>query len=638
MELIYVWIEKFRNIKECEFSLSKDFTVEVIHDSVKMIENDEINIKIINIHKREESYSVFDKNIRNVTAVVGKNCTGKSNFLTCIGDLLTSFCDSSFILIYFDKIENKYLIECNQIGIKVNNKVMYAIQNEYQPKTTIYSLVNEQISEYSNDGSLIYDIEYITVKDDINKLIYPNANCFYSYIGRFGLSYDNYGLLYKFKYLNDINHTENFENNNITISIEIPNVIEEKFEYRIHILPEYFPGKKYVFDANKEGDREIYKKVFMLRFLEKIINSMGSSFEDINIKECTELSNMIKQCDENMDKILSKYEEIKQKIIQIRSISMKHRRENDIDLELCYKYFLNKLENTIVKIDEQNFENSFKCNINISSILSNKDLMNSIEKLLQISDEHDVCLEFMKKSLRISFNGLSDGLGYLTNLYSSIHKCLKQNKVEKFKNVILILDEPDIHMHPEWSRGLLSNIFEFLNNQFPQTMFQIILSTHSPFVLSDIPMDNIILLEKDKNGLIMVNKNILNTFGANIHTLLKSSFFMDSTIGEFARTKINKVINFINSKEGLTEGEALEIINLIGEPIIKDKLLRMYYDEFPHKYEDPISIYKRKLEKLEAVIVNDAKINKQELLTLEKKLDQTLNLVRKLKLESVHDD
>ena len=68
------------------------------------------------------------------------------------------------------------------------------------------------------------------------------------------------------------------------------------------------------------------------------------------------------------------------------------------------------------------------------------------------------------------------------------------------------------------------------------------------------------------------------TFGANIHTLLADGFFMDGGLmGEFAKSKIEEVIKYLNDKnlEIKSKEEAQKIINIIGEPILKNQLQKM---------------------------------------------------------------
>ena len=81
---------------------------------------------------------------------------------------------------------------------------------------------------------------------------------------------------------------------------------------------------------------------------------------------------------------------------------------------------------------------------------------------------------------------------------------------------------------------------------FPKKDIQILVTSHSPFIVSDLPNENVIFLTKEENKGNCVVKNSLNdmkkTFGANIHTLLSDSFFMESLMGEFAKSKIDGVI------------------------------------------------------------------------------------------------
>ena len=92
----------------------------------------------------------------------------------------------------------------------------------------------------------------------------------------------------------------------------------------------------------------------------------------------------------------------------------------------------------------------------------------------------------------------------------------------------------------------------------------IILTSHSTFILSDLPKENIIFLEKGKQ--VYPFEDGKQTFGANIHTLLSHGFFMkDGLMGEFAKNKINEVINFLNGNESsiMTNDEAQNLINII---------------------------------------------------------------------------
>lgn len=100
--------------------------------------------------------------------------------------------------------------------------------------------------------------------------------------------------------------------------------------------------------------------------------------------------------------------------------------------------------------------------------------------------------------------------------------------------------------------------------------------THSPFILSDIPSENVLRLDSSKDE---KNKILEETFAANINDLLASGFFMDTLIGEFAEERITKVIDNI-SKKNVKEDDQ-KIINIIG-----DSFLKASVSQFKEKLDD----------------------------------------------------
>ncbi len=163
--------------------------------------------------------------------------------------------------------------------------------------------------------------------------------------------------------------------------------------------------------------------------------------------------------------------------------------------------------------------------------------------------------------------------------------------------------------------SIIIKILQYFNNK----KNHFIISTHSPFLLSDIPKQNIIFLDKEKNGnckVVDALKDKKQTFGANIHTLLSDSFFMeDGLMGEFAKGKIDKVIKLLN-KEKLEEKELKyceQIISIIGEPIVKNQLQRM----LDSKRLSKIDVINKKIKEmsyeLEVLKEYQSKIVKEEL-------------------------
>ena len=221
---------------------------------------------------------------------------------------------------------------------------------------------------------------------------------------------------------------------------------------------------------------------------------------------------------------------------------------------------------------------------------------------------------------KLKFNGillkdLSFGETLLLSLFVNISRRIEDDKLN-----ILFLDEVTLPFHPEWEKRVVQQLIKI----FKDKKIHFILASHSPFLLSDIPSHNTIFLDtytgKDtevKNKLQengnckVVNglKEKKQTFGANIHTLLSDSFFMeDGLIGEFAKGKIDELILYLNGKEDTnikSDDAAQKLINIISEPIVKKQLQRMLDSKRLKKIEEidvlkkSIEDMKKRLEKLE---------------------------------------
>jgi predicted ATP-binding protein involved in virulence len=97
-------------------------------------------------------------------------------------------------------------------------------------------------------------------------------------------------------------------------------------------------------------------------------------------------------------------------------------------------------------------------------------------------------------------DALSDGIRNMIGLVADIaHRAyrlnpfLKENAAAKTPGIVLI-DEVDMHLHPEWQQLVLKSIRE----AFPKVQF--IVTTHSPQVLTTIRKENIRILASDSDG------------------------------------------------------------------------------------------------------------------------------------------
>ncbi|PEC81950.1 AAA family ATPase [Bacillus cereus] len=185
---------------------------------------------------------------------------------------------------------------------------------------------------------------------------------------------------------------------------------------------------------------------------------------------------------------------------------------------------------------------------------------------------------------------LSSGEYGFLNMFSRIYAAYKKLTFNSPREMtILLIDEGELYFHPQWQKQMIKILLEGIGLIFEETNkpLQIILTTHSPFILSDIPSDRNLFLKKNDSNEVVCLDNLENTqltFGANIHHLYSHAFFLqDGLMGEFAKDKINKLVyELLNNSPEYISNNSERIrgqIHMIGEPIIKRKLINIYEEQ-----------------------------------------------------------
>lgn len=146
-------------------------------------------------------------------------------------------------------------------------------------------------------------------------------------------------------------------------------------------------------------------------------------------------------------------------------------------------------------------------------------------------------------------------------------------------NLILLLDEPDNYMHPEMCRTFIRNLNVLLSKRNPNTELQVLISTHSPFMLSDVMASQVIKMDYDENGKCVISESKKPYYAANIHSIMADGFFLEYTIGEQARIfledkfKLLQRLTCMNRNLSSSEKEELTMIRSLI-PNIGDALIR----------------------------------------------------------------
>ncbi|UOX33767.1 hypothetical protein LXD69_17250 [Flavobacterium sediminilitoris] len=359
-------------------------------------------------------------------------------------------------------------------------------------------------------------------------------------------------------------------------------------------------------DLNSITRNDYYCFNYLFNKLKKISNiySIYSEFRGINNFEFSD-EKSLKFIKDILDKLSNDYSHITFKIRQI------------INFVILSKFE----EKNNRKIFSLNFESDEVYNFKIGYNINLNDYTKEIN---QISLKYNINKIFLLTppifEIDYSFNdestlsNLSSGerqqlfsINSILYHLSNINSTMTNDFDNKYKSINLILDEIELYAHPEMQKQFLNNLLNSIEkieiNEIESINIQFI--THSPFILSDIPKQNILYLkteerEREIEGLkqkiqiaIPQSTEDKKSFGANITDLLADSFFIeDGLMGDFAKEKISTVINWLNKKESTiqTKEEAKQIIEIIDEPVLKYKLREKYFERFPKEYDKELNI------------------------------------------------
>ena len=145
----------------------------------------------------------------------------------------------------------------------------------------------------------------------------------------------------------------------------------------------------------------------------------------------------------------------------------------------------------------------------------------------------DEVIILLGTGLRISeFCGLTTALDFKNRSINVDHQLLRDaeigywlpgttNSFYSANNAVIMLDEAEVSFHPEWQRKYFNAFLKFIKKNICEhgTHVQLILATHSPIILSDIPKQNTVFLKKDKLTQNTIYVEGEETFAANIFSL-----------------------------------------------------------------------------------------------------------------------
>jgi restriction system-associated AAA family ATPase len=174
-----------------------------------------------------------------------------------------------------------------------------------------------------------------------------------------------------------------------------------------------------------------------------------------------------------------------------------------------------------------------------------------VNETISTPASHERIMRFKEGSLikegipqTIYIKALSDGEHQLLH---TIGLCL----LFRHESALFLLDEPETHLNPDWRASYISTLRAALeaDSATKKVMREVLLTSHSPFIISDCRQDNVLVFEKNQDGKVEWDFAKFNTFGASANAITIKVFGRRETIGDYALDKLKELRQRLQSDE-----------------------------------------------------------------------------------------
>lgn len=676
MDLLY-----YRNLNlnsfynEVDFNFSSEYSIKGI---IKQIDVTSKHVEFSFEIEPSKIKSIFseDSVISDASVIVGENGVGKS---TLINEILFFGGSSHFSHSWQVLLSKKFLLigenvkiseeEINKLKALFPDLEFINTNKNFYPKNLNYFVElqkKQSLFQYLSGKKLVLFIYSNSIEPtripNFSGKIYSTSEQLEEGVSLVDISTSNYLAQCNKWGLESILKETIFENNLLSLdNYQIgeflnlyfrfpwfknlfPKTITDKIEVRIHLgaLPELF--NRFIIDNNLflnfDVSFPIYYRLIYDFKSDYITNVFREFLLAIILKLVDFYADPAVGIKDSINKILIDFEN---SVKDLFPVTKKEYSKDDMN-NLILSYFKNS--NELGKIDFAPIWKSFKrmmafimlndrfstqaFSVGFDEFTGLRLRLNEIESDLklffEIYSELITHSKFRLPFFKFSITNLSSGERNFVFLISRLmnHISMLEEVGDSPNNFTILLDEPGNDYHPEWQRTFFHNI-KYTLEQYIKSQrkikAQLIITTHSPLILSDFPENNIIKLVRKKlgnNEISTVNAPFSNgnSFGSNIYDLMNDSFFMaNGFIGAFAQEKIDHVFSELTKKINnseynlkLSQENIKSIIDIIGEPLIQRQLSGLYDRVFKEDLE--AEIINRQIDALKKL--RDRKTNKSK--------------------------
>lgn len=125
--------------------------------------------------------------------------------------------------------------------------------------------------------------------------------------------------------------------------------------------------------------------------------------------------------------------------------------------------------------------------------------------------------------------GMVSTIGWIGTLLRRLYEAFPDSGEPEGEPALVLVDEIDAHLHPTWQR----RVVPLVRQRFPRV--QVIATTHSPLIVSNVAPDEIVLFRRDGEGRLVAERIAEPLRGYRADQVLTSrAFGLDTTRSEYA--------------------------------------------------------------------------------------------------------
>ena len=166
---------------------------------------------------------------------------------------------------------------------------------------------------------------------------------------------------------------------------------------------------------------------------------------------------------------------------------------------------------------------------------------------------------FHKRGSNITSEEMSSGE------FDMLATVLSISAAADYSHTLVLLDEPELSLHPNWQMTLIDNLDRALKNK----VCHMLIATHSHMIVSDLPMkrSSVIQAEKDENSNLKATTISESTYGWSAEEVLLKVFKTATDRNRYFGERIGKLLeqmgnNTISPKEVRDELNELQEISM----------------------------------------------------------------------------